>query len=42
VLLDRVWFEDAGWVRRIGGVDDGRDAKLNQAAVVRIDFEVTK
>jgi hypothetical protein len=41
-LLDRVWVEGAGFVRRIGGADEGRDAKLNQAALVRVDFEVTK
>ena len=39
-LLDRMWIDGVGWVRQIGGADDGRDAKLNQAAVVRIDLEI--
>ena len=39
-LLDRQWIDGAGWLRRIGGVDDQRDPKLNGAAVVRVDFEV--
>ena len=39
-LLDRLWIDGAGYVRRIGGAEDERDPKLNNAAVVRIDFEV--
>lgn len=41
-LLDRRWIDDAGFVRHVGGADDGRDPKLNGAAVVRIDFEVIR
>ena len=39
-LLDRQWIDGAGFVRRIGGADDLRDPKLNNAALVRVDFEV--
>ena len=39
-LLDRAWIDGVGFVRRIGSAEDGRDAKLNNAALVRIDFEV--
>lgn len=39
-LLDHVWIEGAGWLRLVGGADEGRDPKLNGAAVVRVDFEV--
>ncbi len=39
-LLDRQWMSGAGYVRRIGGADDLRDPKLNNAALVRIEFEV--
>ena len=40
--LDRRWVDGAGYVRCVGGVEDLRDAKLNNAALVRVDFEVTK
>ncbi len=39
-LLDRQWIDGAGYVRRIGGADDLRDPKLNNAALVRVDFEI--
>ena len=39
-LLDRQWIDGAGWLRQVGGADDGRDPKLNGAAVIRVDFEV--
>jgi hypothetical protein len=39
-LIDRAWLEDAGYVRVVGGAEDLRDPKLNNAAVVRVDFEV--
>ena len=39
-LLDRQWIDGAGYVRRVGGADDQRDPKLNNAALVRVDFEV--
>ena len=39
-LLDRQWIGGAGWLRQVGGADDGRDPKLNGAAVIRVDFEV--
>ncbi|MBI1257586.1 MAG: hypothetical protein GC204_08955 [Chloroflexi bacterium] len=39
-LLDRLWIDGAGFVRRIGGAEDERDPKLNNAALVRIDFEI--
>ena len=42
MLLDRVWIEGAGWLRRVGGAEDDRDPKLNNAAVVRVDFEVVR
>jgi hypothetical protein len=31
----------AGFITRVGGADDLRDPKLNNAAVARVDFEVT-
>ncbi len=40
-LLDRQWISGAGWLRQVGGADDGRDPKLNGAAVVRVDFNLT-
>jgi hypothetical protein len=40
--LDRQWIEGAGYVRQVGGMEDQRDAKLNNAALVRVDFDVTK
>jgi hypothetical protein len=40
--LDRRWIDGAGYVRRVGGAEELRDAKLNNAALVRADFEVTK
>ena len=40
-LLDRQWIDGAGWLRQVGGADDGRDPKLNGAAVVRVDFDLT-
>jgi hypothetical protein len=40
--LDRRWVDGAGYVRQVGGAEDMRDAKLNNAALVRVDFEVTK
>ncbi len=39
-LLDRQWIDGAGFVQRVGGADDGRDPKLNNAALIRLDFEV--
>jgi len=41
-LLDRQWIGDAGHVRWTGGADDLRDPKLNNAALVRVDFTVTR
>ncbi len=41
-LLDRVWIDGAGYLRRVGGADDLRDPKLNNAALVRVDFEVVR
>jgi len=41
-LLDRQWIDGVGYLRRIGGAEDDRDPKLNNAAVVRVDFEVGK
>lgn len=40
-LLDRQWVAGAGFVQRRGGADDLRDPKLNNAALARVDFEVT-
>ena len=40
-LLDRRWIADAGHLRWVGGGEDLRDPKLNNAALVRADFEVT-
>lgn len=40
-LLDRRWLADAGYLRHSGGADDDRDPKLNNAALVRVDFVVT-
>lgn len=40
-LLDRQWINGAGFVERVGGSDDARDPKLNNAALIRLDFEVT-
>jgi hypothetical protein len=42
VLLDRVWIEDAGWVRQIGGVDDGREGEVFEGAVVRLEVVGSK
>ncbi len=39
-LLDRMWIDGAGLTRRVGGADELRDPKLNNAALVRLDFEV--
>lgn len=39
-LLDRQWIAGAGFVRWVIGADDGRDPKLNNAAMMRVDFEV--
>jgi len=39
-LLDRVWIDGVGYLRRIGGADDERDPKLNNAALARVDFEI--
>lgn len=39
-LLDRQWIEGAGYVRWVIGIEDERDPKLNNAALVRVDFEV--
>lgn len=39
--LDERWIAGVGYVRHVGGVDDQRDAKLNNAALVRVDFDVT-
>ena len=41
-LLDRQWIDGAGYLRRVGGAEDERDPKLNNAAVVRVDFEVSR
>lgn len=38
-LLDRQWIDGAGYIRWAGAVDDLRDPKLNNAALVRVDFE---
>ena len=46
-LLDRRWIDGAGLgasgahMRWVGGADDLRDPKLNNAALVRLDFAVT-
>ncbi len=40
-LLDRRWLAGAGYVRHVGGGDDERDAKLNNAALARVEFEVS-
>ncbi len=40
-LLDRRWLAGAGHIRWVGGAEDGRDPKLNNAALVRVDFAVT-
>ena len=39
-LLDRQWIDGAGYVLRVGGADDLRDPKLNNAALVQVDFAV--
>lgn len=41
-LLDWQWLADAGFARRAGGADDLRDPKLNNAALVRGDFEIAR
>lgn len=41
-MLDRRWIEAAGHVRWAGGADDLRDPKLNNAALARVDFMVTR
>ncbi|HVU10685.1 MAG TPA: hypothetical protein VHD90_05375 [Phototrophicaceae bacterium] len=39
-LLDRQWMSGVGYLRQVGGADNLRDPKLNNAALVRVDFEV--
>ncbi|MEO8396496.1 MAG: hypothetical protein ABI700_26115 [Chloroflexota bacterium] len=41
-LLDRVWIDGAGYMRRVSGAEELRDPKLNNAALVRIDFAVIR
>lgn len=38
-LLDRQWLPGAGYGRWAGGAEDLRDPKLNNAALVRVNFE---
>lgn len=40
-LLDRRWLAGVGYLRGVGGAEDVRDPKLNNAALVRADFEVS-
>jgi hypothetical protein len=40
--LDRAWVAGAGFITRAGGADDLRDPKLNNAAVARVDFEISR
>lgn len=39
-LLDRQWLPGAGSLRWAGGAEDLRDPKLNNAALVRVDFDL--
>jgi hypothetical protein len=39
-LLDRQWIDEAGYIRWLGGAEDLRDPKLNNAALARVDFEL--
>lgn len=39
-LLDKHWLPGAGYIRWAGGSDDQRDPKLNNAALVRVNFEL--
>lgn|GEM_PF-4227285 len=39
-LLDRQWIDGAGSLRWAGGVEHLRDPKLNNAVLVRVDFDL--
>jgi hypothetical protein len=39
-LLDRQWLAGAGSLRWAGGAEDLRDPKLNNAALVHVNFEL--